>query len=348
MDAGGTRRRGKVFVSLCRPFPAFPRRSEQSENAEGHNSAQPSSQLMSRSHRPARYREGSQFLVNYRSGIGGDDARLSFYVVEEAVRRVTLRAPHLTYYGMVNGKAVVDVEGEDDVSFGAGESLVVPPLQTITVDFPEADEIPARYLVLKIDRQQVRTILDQLADNSASGAVARGWKVEEEAYEHVEENEGVARVLNMVAYLFREDPPNRDRLIDLNAVELIVQMLQTSSRPLLIGGVSRSTSAGGLAAAVQYIQDNLDRHISIDELVEEACMSKSSFYRHFSDEFDMSPLEYITRERVVRARELLADPDNTVTGVSHALGFSSTSHFIDMFKEHVGVTPKQYQLDLAR
>jgi AraC-like DNA-binding protein len=113
-----------------------------------------------------------------------------------------------------------------------------------------------------------------------------------------------------------------------------------------VGDFPRNTSTGGLAAAVQYIQDNLDRHISIDELVEEACMSKSSFYRHFSDEFDMSPLEYITRERVVRARELLADPDNTVTSVSHALGFSSTSHFIDMFKEHEGVTPKQYQLDL--
>lgn len=76
-------------------------------------------------------------------------------------------------------------------------------------------------------------------------------------------------------------------------------------------------------------------------------MSKSSFYRHFSEEFDMSPLEYITRERVARARELLADPENTVTNVSHALGFSSTSHFIDMFKEHEGRTPKQYQLEVT-
>jgi AraC-like DNA-binding protein len=59
----------------------------------------------------------------------------------------------------------------------------------------------------------------------------------------------------------------------------------------------------------------------------------------------MSPLEFITQERIVRARELLSDPDNTVTSVSHALGFSSTSHFIDMFKEHEGMTPKQYQLD---
>ena len=301
---------------------------------------------MSRSFRPTPYGEASESLVNYRLGVGGDDARLSFYAVEESARGVSLRAPHLTYYGLVDGTARVDVEGEEGLAVEAGESLVVPPLQTITVDFPAAHEDPARYVVLRIDRSQVRSILDRVASDVPSGPAVQDGGRDDPAYFHVPENEGIARVLNMVAYLFREDPPNRDRLIDLNAMELLIQMLQTASRPLLVGKLPRNTSAGGLAAAVQYIQDNLDRHISIDELVEEACMSKSSFYRHFSDEFEMSPLEYITRERVVRARELLADSDNTVTNVSHALGFSSTSHFIDMFKEHEGVTPKQYQMDL--
>ena len=302
--------------------------------------------LMSRSFRPTPYGEVSESLASYRRGVGGEEARLSFYAVEESARGVSLRAPHLTYYGLVNGEATVDVEEGEALDVEAGESLLVPPLQTITVDFPEADETPTRYVVLRVDRTQVRSIFDRVAGDVSSGPAVQGRAREDDSYFHVEENEGIARVLDMIAYLFRENPPNRDRLIDLNAMELLIQMLQTASRPLLVGELPRNTSAGGLAAAVQYIQDNLDRHISIDELVEEACMSKSSFYRHFSDEFDMSPLEYITRERVVRARELLADSDNTVTNVSHALGFSSTSHFIDMFKEHEGVTPKQYQMDL--
>ena len=301
---------------------------------------------MSRSHPPTQYRQDSQSLIEYRADVGGDDTRLSFYVVEDAIRQTSLRAPHLTYYGIVKGRAQMEVDGED-LSVGAGESLVVPPLQTITVDFPKASEIPVRYVVLKIDRDQVRTILDRMTDASPQEDAARNWTAQEQSYCRIEKDEGVSRVLSMVAYLFREDPPHRDRLIDLNAMELIIQMLETASRPMLVEEFPRTTSAGGLAAAVQYIQDNLDRHISIDELVEEACMSKSSFYRHFSDEFDMSPLEYITRERVIRARELLSDPENTVTNVSHSLGFSSTSHFIDMFKEHEGITPKQYQLEVT-
>jgi len=301
---------------------------------------------MSAPQQTTRNRKDSKSLVTYRSGVGGDDTRLSFYVVEESVHEIPFRTPHLTYYGMVHGRAVVGVEGEDDLTFEPGESLVVPPLQSVTMNFPRAGTVSARYLVLKIDRQQVRSIVEESVGSAPHESASRVWTMEEHSYSHVQPNEGVARVLNTVAYLFREDPPHRDRLIDLNAMELIIQLLETSSRPLLVGEFPRDTSEGGLAAAVQYIQDNLDRHISIDELVEEACMSKSSFYRHFSDEFDMSPLEYITRERVVRARELLADPDNTVTSVSHALGFSSTSHFIDMFKEHEGVTPKQYQLEV--
>jgi AraC-like DNA-binding protein/uncharacterized cupin superfamily protein len=301
---------------------------------------------MALSVRPTTFGEQSQSLAEYQTDRGGSEAHLSFFNVRESMHQVSVRTPHLTYYGIVEGTMRVQSDDEDVQSLGGGDSLVVPPLQTLTLDFPDAGRAAVQYVVLKIDSEEVQRIFGQIDDGPPDETVARGWQVEEQSFSRVDAREGIERVLNMVAYLFREDPPNRDRLIDLNAMELIIQMLQTPSRPLMMGEFSRNTASGGLAAAVQYIQGNLDRHISIDELVDVACMSKSSFYRHFSDEFEMSPLEYITQERVVRARELLSDPENTVTSVSHTLGFSSTSHFINMFKEHEGVTPKQYQLDV--
>jgi AraC-like DNA-binding protein len=251
------------------------------------------------------------------------------------------------YYGVVEGKARIRTDGDAALTCEEGDSLIVPPLQSVGMNFPQAGTATVTYVALKIDQKHVRDILERINERALEGPASRRWPVEDKTYCHVESEEGIARVLSMIDYLFRAAPPNRDRLIDLNIRALIIQLLQTRSRPLLVGEFSRHTSMGGLAAAVQYIQQNLDRHISVDELVEEACMSKSTFYRHFSDEFDMSPLEYISRERVVRARNLLANPENTVTKVSHALGFSSTSHFIDMFKEHEGQTPKQYQLQLT-
>lgn len=293
------------------------------------------------------YRDDPDSLMESRVGVVGDNVQLSLYDVSRSVDRTRLRSPHLSYYGIVAGKKGMHVDGEESFTCEPGDSLIIPPLQPIMVEFPEAERTSVKYVALKVSQERAAGILEDINEVSLDSSVSRRWRVEEQKYCHIEKREGVRRILEMIAYLIRESPPNRDRLIDLNVRELMIQMLQTRARSLLVGDFSRHSSSGGLAAAVQYIQDNLDRHISINELMGEACMSKSSFYRHFSNEFDMSPLEYITRERVVRARELLADSDNTVTSVSHELGFSSTSHFIDMFKEHEGMTPKQYQLEVT-
>ncbi len=301
---------------------------------------------MSITARPSSHREDSGSLVESRAGTGGENAKVSLYEMSRT-DQTPLTSARLFYYGVVTGRMRAHFDGEGAVTCEAGDSFLVPPLQSITVEFPEADNTPVRYVALRVSQEKAGDTLEKINEVSLNSSVSRQWRVEEQKYCRVESREGIRRILEMVAHLIEEDPPNRDRLIDLNVRELTIQLLQTRARPLLVGDFSRHSSTGGLAAAVQYIQDHLDRHISVDELVEEACMSKSTFYRHFSEEFEMSPLEYITRERIVRARDLLADSENTVTSVSHELGFSSTSHFIDTFKEHEGMTPKQYQLQVT-
>jgi AraC-like DNA-binding protein len=299
-------------------------------------------------HRPSNYRDAPTRILDNRTEVGGDTLHLSLYEVREPMRGLALHAPHLLYYGMVQGTQVVRANGEAPLRFSAGESLVVPPLQTLTVDFPQADETPVRYIAVQVNPDEMWSLFSEHTDSVFDPSSYRTWKFSEQHYCHVQNSPAISKSLELLSHLFGSTVPNKHTLLDLHATGLMVQMLQTPSRPLLLGEFSRHTSEGGLAAVVQYVQANLHRHISIDELVEESCMSKSSFYRHFSEEFDMSPLEYITRERIIRARELLSDAERTVTEVSHELGFSSTSHFIDMFKDHEGITPKQYQLDVTQ
>jgi len=275
---------------------------------------------------------------------GGQESLLSLDRITDPSRTVSLHAPSLVGYGVLEGRAIVGADPEDQQSLQAGEVLLVPPLQSVPAGFPEAGERPVQWVGFRIDGATVDGALDRVETVAVSGENGQGWSVRDRPFCHVESEENVRRTLDQVVHLFREDPPHRDALLDLQAERLLIHLLGTPARCLLVNGLSRHSADGGMAAAVQYIHDHLDRHISIDELVEEACMSKSTFYRHFSDEFEMSPLEYITKQRVVRARRLLSRTDKTVADISHALGFSSTSYFIDMFKEHVGLTPKQYQL----
>jgi len=277
---------------------------------------------------------------------GGRENTLAVFRTGPSASSITLRAPSLLYYGVLSGRTFVEAPETEGGELRPGESLLVPPLQSVRMRFPEAETTPTQWLVLRVNQAKTRTLLEGL-DESIPAPSGRRGREQEQPYCRVEQQEGIHRVLRLISSLFDEAPPDRDVLIDLNVKQLLVRLLRTRARPLLVDEYPRHSAEGGIAAAVQYIQDHLDRHILIDELVEEACMSKSSFYRHFSDEFDMSPLEYITRERVDRARELLGDRTRTVAEVSHALGFSSTSYFIDMFREHVGETPKQYQIRVS-
>lgn len=285
------------------------------------------------------------FLLQGAGEHGGEEHTLAIFQTARRSSSISLRAPVLVYYGMLTGRAAVHGPNGQRRELEAGASLLVPPLRSLRLRVAGDEDSPIRGVALKIDRTRVRALVDTLA--AAPEPTRRKWALQDQPYCLVEQTEGIRRTLRMMAFMFEKHPPDRDALLDLNVRQLLIHLLRTRARSLLTSGHARHSAEGGLAAAVQYIQDHLDRHISIEELVEEACMSKSSFYRHFSDEFDMSPLEYITQERVARARSLLTDRSATVADVSHALGFSSTSYFIDMFKEHVGKTPKQYQLDVT-
>ena len=84
--------------------------------------------------------------------------------------------------------------------------------------------------------------------------------------------------------------------------------------------------------------------LRVADLAEAACMSEPTFYRAWRNEFGITPVAYLTRLRIDRAKQLLADPERSVTDVAASVGFGSVSHFIRVYREHVGTTPKQDQL----
>ena len=47
--------------------------------------------------------------------------------------------------------------------------------------------------------------------------------------------------------------------------------------------------------------------------------------------------------RIARAKELLADPTMSLSGVAKALGIASAQHFNNLFKRHVGCGPREYR-----
>ncbi len=95
-----------------------------------------------------------------------------------------------------------------------------------------------------------------------------------------------------------------------------------------------------------YVRENLANDISVTELAAIVCMSPSHFSRQFSASFGITPYRFVLQERITRAKDLLATTTLSSSQVAMAFGFSSQSHFVKVFRQFTGVTPKQYRAGL--
>ncbi|MNI98821.1 HTH-type transcriptional regulator YesS [compost metagenome] len=56
--------------------------------------------------------------------------------------------------------------------------------------------------------------------------------------------------------------------------------------------------------------------------------------------------DYLTRIRLEKAKEMLADPSLKVQDIAQKIGYESTSYFISLFLKNQGVTPNEYRKNL--
>ena len=94
---------------------------------------------------------------------------------------------------------------------------------------------------------------------------------------------------------------------------------------------------------VDYIRGNLASNISVSELAVLVQMSPSHFARTFKASFGVTPYRFVMQERIDEARTMLKDRELSASQVAMAFGFASQSHFVKVFRQFTGVTPKQYR-----
>jgi AraC family transcriptional regulator len=98
-----------------------------------------------------------------------------------------------------------------------------------------------------------------------------------------------------------------------------------------------------LRRVLEHVQAHLDQQLSVTALAAVAQISPFYFSRLFKQSTGLSPHQYLLRQRIERAKELLADPSRRVAEVSYELGFPHQSHFTTVFGKLEGVTPRAYQ-----
>lgn len=103
------------------------------------------------------------------------------------------------------------------------------------------------------------------------------------------------------------------------------------------------TSGIPLDPLLAYIDANLAIPLSLDDLADQAGVSRAHFARHFRSLTGISPHRYVMMRRVERAKELLRSARLPMAQIAAEVGFSNQSHFTQVFSSLTGSTPSQFR-----
>ncbi len=99
----------------------------------------------------------------------------------------------------------------------------------------------------------------------------------------------------------------------------------------------------------EIIQDQIDTNISLKEISKGLEISPSYLSREFSKYFeDLSFGEYIRKQRIEKATELMRSPDYSLTEIAYLTGFSDQSHFTRIFRKFTGENPSVFRKRLLK
>jgi len=98
-----------------------------------------------------------------------------------------------------------------------------------------------------------------------------------------------------------------------------------------------------MARVVSYIQQNYHTPIAVEQLAKLAHLSLCQFQRRFKRVHNQTPIQFVNNVRIHAACEMLKDPNNDVTHVAMATGFSTSAFFSAQFRRHMGESPSSYR-----
>lgn len=165
--------------------------------------------------------------------------------------------------------------------------------------------------------------------------------------------------------VLREISGSRDEtLSDIMKLLLAAAQRPLSADPLFVDGLAQSLAAhvlgryavaGEVGRSIPALPGHLLRrafdfmHAQLAETfdlagtAQAAGLSQFHFSRLFKQATGSSPSQYFIRKRVEEAQRLLRETDLGVTEIGMAVGYSSPSHFSQVFRRTVGLSPRRYR-----
>lgn len=298
---------------------------------------------------PTTDRDKLRTEVEQRTTYTLSRCELNIFETHRKAEQVKLTFDGFTITSMLRGKKIVHV-GNETMNYTPGETFMLQSASEMVIDFPEANYVnPTQCTALVLDDSYLRKQLEYINETfPRDRELGSEWQLNPERL-FLQNDEKIAYIGTHLIRLFSGNDPMKDILVDIKLKELMLSIMRLQHYHLLDqpGGLHDNIS-DRFRAVVEYIRKNITANISPVELSKMACMSKSVFYRAFTNEFGIPPAQMVLQEKIRYAKRLLASENMNIKEVCFAAGFSDPNYFSRAFRKIEGMSPGEYKNKVSR
>jgi AraC-like DNA-binding protein len=123
---------------------------------------------------------------------------------------------------------------------------------------------------------------------------------------------------------------------------------RTGERPIRSVRLFDPATLARLCRARDYLATRYRHRTSLEDAAREAGLSPFYFNRLFTQAFDETPHEFVTRLRIDRAKRLLLADNDSVTDICFHVGYESLGSFSTRFSTLTGLSPAAFRREARR
>ena len=103
-----------------------------------------------------------------------------------------------------------------------------------------------------------------------------------------------------------------------------------------------------LVSALGFIEKNLHRNVSLEDIVKHSRMSKRTCNRLFKNRYGISPVKYFETRKLQKAKSLLEHTVYPIQSIADSLGYTTPQYFSNHFKKHFLQSPRDFRNRIVR
>ena len=144
--------------------------------------------------------------------------------------------------------------------------------------------------------------------------------------------------LAAVRKIANSDEHIKDMQINAQLAILLSLLMEDSWNPEEI-----TEKQGNIGKIKEYLDQNYQRHISLDYLADKFYINKFYLSELFKEQFGVSVMDYLISVRITEAKKLLRFTNQTMDSIAVSVGINGAAYFSRLFKKVEGLSPNEYR-----